>query len=956
MRSSVYSSLRSQGSPAFSGLSGLTLKCSKIMLASIIVLLLRFAVGYSIITWTGTFALYQWILFATEGWLVGYKEFRDFMMGDMILTCLGYLAFGRPETTQPRRTRLWDRLKRLLKRSRAGAIALPLDDSEAQPIELEDTPLAEPDPVQPPADDSWSPPAGFEENLSRWLALESGEFLWITVEDPRSIHRLACAANSIFEGEKRLWAGLVDVSRAQTVGWALVHGLASASLDFRRTVGYTLPQVISQLFAWFPIHRRFYLVPPMLESSSTWYREPKDLLNDCIGKPFERRYDDQGVLMKLKMFGTVLVVHGIKNKEQAAQMWEIIHILQRQLKEEYSWVLRIVIITEPRLFRRVVKKQTLNLGSLPIMHIVEPGLLLYSETRGTLRPPHLSENVFKLMVEGVYRMGGLDAERTWPELTQISKNRTRKNTDPADRTALDIFFYWYKVSQDRRHIQKIISLIPSIAPSRFSQALARDNTKVAETLQELFLLDNYREALEVVPREHSKGVLNLIHSVLDNGFSKGFEENSQVFEAFLKQTHRILNALVGHLGHLPDGFDISNVSLRSDHPVNRGGFAIIYRGFYPDPVGTAPVEVALKVLPIFGHHSEEEKRRTWDKFTREALVWRYLKHPNVVPFLGIDSATFDSPQRALVSPWMAQGSVLDFLAKNSPAGSYALDLCRNIIDGLEYLHSRNVIHGDLCGRNILIGQNGRACLSDFGLAAFVEADTTSSHSGSRQWMSPELLNQPPGMRFRRTVASDVWAFACVCCEIWTEGTVPFSRMEMISDGQTLQNPYPDKPADKAGVEMPDTLWEICQWCWNSEAAERPALLVINDMLSSMNQNTTGLPLAPSRENRTSSPQQRSPSNPSAQTVLVRFGPVPSLDLSNPEETFRTEIFDNLMEHAQLPQSALVEPLLVYTSVDEPDSLDLHFRSAVEANGFAMTWRMRRFEPYLECSAEIVEGY
>jgi serine/threonine protein kinase len=110
----------------------------------------------------------------------------------------------------------------------------------------------------------------------------------------------------------------------------------------------------------------------------------------------------------------------------------------------------------------------------------------------------------------------------------------------------------------------------------------------------------------------------------------------------------------------------------------------------------------------------------------------------------------------------------------------------DIIQGLMYLHSENIVHGDLCGvsvfcavswiliqliqRNILINER-RACLTDFGLAAFVELDTsiqTSTRKGSTRWMAPELLLPDvyhPGLPFRQTPASDVWAFGCVCCEV-----------------------------------------------------------------------------------------------------------------------------------------------------------------------------------------------
>jgi serine/threonine protein kinase len=97
-----------------------------------------------------------------------------------------------------------------------------------------------------------------------------------------------------------------------------------------------------------------------------------------------------------------------------------------------------------------------------------------------------------------------------------------------------------------------------------------------------------------------------------------------------------------------------------------------------------------------------------------------------------------------------------------------------IAQGLGYLHSLDIIHGDLRGTNILISDDGHACLSDFGLAtAFSESDSTaamtssSNRAGSTQWLAPELID-PKSFgceRYVRTTASDVYAYACVCVEV-----------------------------------------------------------------------------------------------------------------------------------------------------------------------------------------------
>ncbi|KAF8183315.1 kinase-like domain-containing protein, partial [Mycena galopus ATCC 62051] len=136
-------------------------------------------------------------------------------------------------------------------------------------------------------------------------------------------------------------------------------------------------------------------------------------------------------------------------------------------------------------------------------------------------------------------------------------------------------------------------------------------------------------------------------------------------------------------------------------------------------------------------------------FTKEALMWHSPKHGNIVPFLGFNSTTFPNPTSALVSLWMTQGSVLQYIERNSPVAPYALD---DVIQGLSYLHSASVVHGDLNGRNILVDERGRARLADFGLSALIKPEPELS---STRWMSPELRSPLASVSFPCTIASNV---------------------------------------------------------------------------------------------------------------------------------------------------------------------------------------------------------
>lgn len=158
--------------------------------------------------------------------------------------------------------------------------------------------------------------------------------------------------------------------------------------------------------------------------------------------------------------------------------------------------------------------------------------------------------------------------------------------------------------------------------------------------------------------------------ILDHGLS----ENTKIEDEklFRRRALRLLDILADFLKVLPEELAVHGVELRNNRPVKYGGFADIYRGKFPNYDGEE-VEVALKVLRIFQDHSDDG-RHLLQKFAKEALVWRYLKHRNIVPFLGVDATTFPAPTMAMVSLWMSQGNMLNYMVESSPVSRYAITL------------------------------------------------------------------------------------------------------------------------------------------------------------------------------------------------------------------------------------------------------------------------------------------
>ncbi|KAJ7731250.1 kinase-like domain-containing protein, partial [Mycena metata] len=208
------------------------------------------------------------------------------------------------------------------------------------------------------------------------------------------------------------------------------------------------------------------------------------------------------------------------------------------------------------------------------------------------------------------------------------------------------------------------------------------------------------------------------------------------------------------------------------------------------------------------------------QFCREALVWQQLRHPYILPLFGIDRQTFPS-SLCMVSPWMQHGTVLKYL--NDHGRGNVDKLLSEIAQGLQYLHSQNIVHGDLRGSNILVTDDWSACLADFGLTSLSDATpaTNSSHrAGSIRWMAPELIHPDLfGVRFLRTPATDLYAFGCVCIELYT-GQPPFANLpEPASLFKVVKGERPERPFGEPALS--DDLWRHVNECWAQESAKRP---------------------------------------------------------------------------------------------------------------------------------------
>ncbi|KAG0601998.1 hypothetical protein M758_11G153500, partial [Ceratodon purpureus] len=129
--------------------------------------------------------------------------------------------------------------------------------------------------------------------------------------------------------------------------------------------------------------------------------------------------------------------------------------------------------------------------------------------------------------------------------------------------------------------------------------------------------------------------------------------------------------------------------------------------------------------------------------------------------------------------YMPEGCLVDFVSQFASSGGLDEQLLRNytrsIVEGVEYLHSQGIVHCDIKGRNILVG-NGCVKLTDFGsskrVGEKIDSDVVNCAAkvnGTPLWMAPEVVRQ-----VEQGPASDIWSLGCTVVEMAT-GRAPWSN-------------------------------------------------------------------------------------------------------------------------------------------------------------------------------------
>ncbi|XWS47096.1 hypothetical protein CRYUN_Cryun14cG0124200 [Craigia yunnanensis] len=277
-----------------------------------------------------------------------------------------------------------------------------------------------------------------------------------------------------------------------------------------------------------------------------------------------------------------------------------------------------------------------------------------------------------------------------------------------------------------------------------------------------------------------------------------------------------------------DGLQIiKNADLEELRELGSGTYGTVYHGKWR---GT---DVAIKRIKksCFSGRSSEQDRLIKD-FWREAQILSNLHHPNVVAFYGV-VPDGTGGTLATVTEYMMNGSLRNVLIKKERSLDHRkkLIIAMDAAFGMEYLHSKNIVHFDLKCDNLLVNlrdtQRPICKVGDFGLSR-IKCNTLVSGGvrGTLPWMAPELLN---GSSSRVSEKVDVFSFGISMWEILT-GEEPYADMHCgaIIGGivkNTLRPPIPERC---------DPDWrKLMEECWSPDPESRPSFTEITSRLRSM---------------------------------------------------------------------------------------------------------------------------
>jgi len=269
------------------------------------------------------------------------------------------------------------------------------------------------------------------------------------------------------------------------------------------------------------------------------------------------------------------------------------------------------------------------------------------------------------------------------------------------------------------------------------------------------------------------------------------------------------------------------VAKLDDYPFQFGDTSDLYKAMYTGH-GLKEVIVTIKVLRGVSSIPKEQalvKSKVVDLLNEWAKIQEYPVHPNICTFYGYVEGWGFLPSP--VVEYFKNGNAVRYI-KDHPEADH-MTILRDMTRGLDWLHKRSIVHGNLKASNVLIRDDGVACLSDLQLSTITSTThfTTAGVAGGARHIAPEIMNPPDADddeesdAAQYTFESDVYSWAMTALEIRT-GQPPFPniKLDSVVIAKVVKGIRPERPEV---LQTDDTMWSLLTRCWDQVPANRPSI-------------------------------------------------------------------------------------------------------------------------------------
>ncbi len=201
--------------------------------------------------------------------------------------------------------------------------------------------------------------------------------------------------------------------------------------------------------------------------------------------------------------------------------------------------------------------------------------------------------------------------------------------------------------------------------------------------------------------------------------------------------------------------------------LGRGAMGVVLRAQDP-AIGRV---IAIKTIRLTDVTDPEERHRLRERLFREAQAAGVLSHPSIVTIYDIA----EERGQACIFMEFVNGPTLEVLMGGPPPDRETfLEIFRQIAAALDYAHRKGIVHRDIKPANIMIAEDGRAKIADFGVAKVVSHEMTQSGTitGTPNYMSPEAVQ---GLNVDGR--ADQFSLAVIAYELLT-GEKPFAAEQL----------------------------------------------------------------------------------------------------------------------------------------------------------------------------------